>query len=75
MNRDTTIWWSVCDDCETTIAIYPHPDRETDLEHPDEWSEFWPSCPVCGNGGHGPEGSDTPADMVSSFKSMRPVKR
>lgn len=75
MNRDTTIWWSVCDTCSATIAFYPHPDRETDVEHPDEWAEFWPSCPVCGDDGHGHDGSDTPGDMAALFQSLRKAAR
>lgn len=74
MNRDTTIWWSTCDECFATLAVWPHPEREEDLGNPDEWERFWPDCPVCDASMHW-EGSDTPTDMVALFQGLRQVKR
>ncbi|MGW9541932.1 hypothetical protein ACWHA6_36215 [Streptomyces anthocyanicus] len=44
---DRTAWWSTCSACSTNLVIYPHPERDEDVPHPNEWEEFWPDCPVC----------------------------
>lgn len=46
-------YWGTCDDCLTTMVVYPHHEREP-LPEPDDADAWWedqkPSCPVCGNG-------------------------
>lgn len=65
-----TAHWGTCSDqdCLTSMVIYPHADRPTDLPKEDDWdnSPFFTSCPVCG-GSMDWGGTDHPADIIKNY--------
>ena len=68
--EDRTAHWGTCEDqdCLTSMVIYPHPDRSTDLPEEDDWdrSPFFTDCPVCGAGMDW-GGTDHPADIIKHY--------
>lgn len=48
---ERTIYSGICSDpdCMTSIAIWPHWERPTDLPEPEDWEGFFHECPVCGS--------------------------
>ena len=36
----------LCEDCLTTVALWPHPEREEPIPHRIDWESFG-GCPVC----------------------------
>jgi ribosomal protein S27E len=63
--------WGTCEDCQTNIVVYPHPERATPVPPPvgcghaghddDDWANT--DCPVCG-GYIAWGGADPVADVV-----------
>lgn len=65
-----TAHWGTCsnDDCLTSMIIYPHPERPTDLPPEEDWedSTFYIDCPVC-DADMEWGGTDHPADLLKSY--------
>ncbi|AYN58678.1 hypothetical protein QEO74_gp12 [Arthrobacter phage Nandita] len=64
--RERTAYWGTCDDCLTTIVVYPHPDRDTDLPDDEEWEGGWPDCPVCDSSLDW-EGTDPASHIIRNY--------
>lgn len=43
---DKTIWTARCEHCDNAFAAWPLPEKNGDIEDPDDWDIF-NTCPVC----------------------------
>ena len=65
---ERTAHWGTCPDCDCSMIIYPHADKDRDLPPTEEWenSPFWIDCPVCGSSMEW-GGTDHPADLIKNY--------
>lgn len=68
--EDRTATWGTCSNqaCLTSMVIYPHADRQTDLPDEEEWDtpEKFIDCPVCDSRMDW-GGTDHPADIIINY--------